>query len=119
MCLVVMPAMARDNGQYDQTTPRAQWFRSLERPDMRPAHYGCCSEADCREVETRIVSGHYEVKIEGVFYPFPDEKIERDPEILKANPTGSAVACWLGWPNNAHESKYINWYCLEPWDELT
>ena len=79
----------------DPNSPMAKWFRSLDRPDGLG---GCCSSADCREVEARIVDGHWRVEIKGVEWDIPDKVIIHQ----KDNPTGHAVACWIDIGDGPH-----------------
>ncbi|MEJ0019008.1 MAG: hypothetical protein WDN25_21100 [Acetobacteraceae bacterium] len=65
----------------------APWFKSLRQPWTNAL---CCSEADCRVVESRLADGHYEALIEGLWRPVPDHLILNRSD----NPTGHAVACW-------------------------
>lgn len=103
-------------GQYDGVDPETQkWFNGLGQPDKRPQFVGCCSVADCRTVETRLTpEGSYQVKIEDEWMDFPPEKVEKDEKVLRANPMGKPVACWVGDKTN----KNIRFYCLEPYDIL-
>ena len=65
----------------------APWFQSLKQPGTR---VGCCSVADCRPVDSRIVGDHYEALIGGRWTEVPPERVlEHEP-----NPVGRAVACW-------------------------
>ena len=63
------------------------WFRSLEVPGTGT---GCCSEADCRAADSRIVGGGYEVFVGGQWRPVPADLILKRTD----NPTGRAVVCW-------------------------
>jgi len=65
----------------------APWFQSLKQPGTR---VGCCSVADCRPVDSRIVGDHYEALIGGHWTSVPPERVlEHEP-----NPVGRAVVCW-------------------------
>ncbi len=45
MVFMLLPAIARDNGQWENSDPMiSEWFRSLKQPD-RPT-VSCCGEAD-------------------------------------------------------------------------
>ena len=88
-----------------------EWFQNLRQPPNRD--FGCCSEADCRPVESRIVAKGYQAKLEdGEWYDVPEYVTETDPKVLRTNPTGSPVACTLG------IGPGLRWLCFEPWDEL-
>jgi hypothetical protein len=72
----------------------APWFEGLRAEDGG----SCCSEADCRPVEYRIVEDHYEALIGRQFDVDPGHWVSVPPErILKKtdNPVGRAVACWM------------------------
>jgi len=65
----------------------APWFESLKQPGTR---VGCCSVADCRPVDSRIVEDHYEALIAGRWMRVPPGRVlDHVP-----NPIGRAVACW-------------------------
>jgi hypothetical protein len=50
------PAIARDNGQWADTSPHVrQWFQSLMQPDA-PA-VSCCGEADAYEADDYTLDG--------------------------------------------------------------
>lgn len=63
------------------------WFQSLDDPETT---LPCCDEADCRPVEDRIATDHYEVLISGAWTAVPDGKIIRRHD----NPTGRAILCY-------------------------
>ena len=65
----------------------APWFRGLRVPGTGTS---CCSIADCRPAESRVVDGHYEVFIQGKWLPVPPALILERTD----NPTGQAVVCW-------------------------
>ena len=75
----------------------APWFQSLRQPgtDMP-----CCSVADCRRVEYRIVGDHFQAFIGDEFPRWtnpPHSWVDvPDANILHHhdNPTGEAIACW-------------------------
>jgi hypothetical protein len=62
------------------------WFRGLKAPNGT----GCCSEADCRQVESRLTQGGYEVMIRSRWIPVPWERVLRRTD----NPTGRAIVCY-------------------------
>jgi hypothetical protein len=65
----------------------APWYESLKQPGTR---VGCCSIADCRPVESRIVGDHYEALIGQEWLRVPPNRVlDHQP-----NPAGRAVACW-------------------------
>ena len=76
----------------------APWFRSLQQPGT---HLPCCSLADCRTVQYRIVGDHFQAFI-GDDFPrwsnpphrwvdVPNENVLHRAD----NPTGEGVACWV------------------------
>src|SRR5690242_4375759 len=65
----------------------APWFRGLRAPGTGTS---CCSIADCRPVESRIIGDHYEVFVEGKWLRVPPDLILNRTD----NPTGHAVVCW-------------------------
>lgn len=95
-------AQARDNGQWENSTPEVrEWFRTLMRPDLPWA--SCCGEADayyCDDIHVRdgktyctitddrddlpLRRPHIDVGTE-IF--IPPEKLKWD----KGNPTGHAI----------------------------
>ena len=65
----------------------AAWFNSLRQPWTNAL---CCSEADCRAVDSRLNDGHYEAFIDDAWRRVPEHLILNRSD----NPTGRAVACW-------------------------
>ncbi len=65
----------------------APWFRGLLQPGTT---ISCCSVADCRATEYRIISDHYEALVGGKWLAVPPEKILQRTD----NPTGHAIVCW-------------------------
>jgi hypothetical protein len=92
---IVLPATARDNGQWaDQPAAVRQWFQSLMQPD-NPA-VSCCGEADAFEADTFWVEGDHYVAIitdgkgvlpAGTRIPVPNSKMKWDA----GNPTGHGI----------------------------
>ena len=82
---ISLPALAAPPPDADPSM--APWFRALRVPGTGTS---CCSIADCRPADSRVVEGHYEVLINGKWLPVPQDLILRDKE----NPTGRAVVCW-------------------------
>ena len=80
-----VPALAAPPPDPDPTL--APWYRGLHVPGTGTS---CCSIADCRNAESRIVGDHYEVLIDGKWLVVPPQLIlDRND-----NPTGQAVVCW-------------------------
>ena len=77
----------------------APWFRSLRQPNTG---ISCCDRSDCREVQYRIVNGHYQAFIGGEFSRWQNPPYQwmdvPESSVLHRhdNPTGEGVACWAG-----------------------
>ncbi len=84
VCLA-LPVRAAPPPDADPTL--APWFNSLRQPWTNAL---CCSQADCRPVNSRLNGEHYEALIEGEWRQVPDHLILNRSD----NPTGRAVACW-------------------------
>lgn len=84
----------------DPNSPLAQWYQSLRQPFSGTSHgMACCSEADCRPVDFRMVGDHYEAFIDrkmfGPAAPNAWLHVPNNNIVTKAgNPTGSGVACY-------------------------
>jgi hypothetical protein len=92
LCTLAGGAEARPPENADPAL--APWFKSLRTEDGG----SCCSEADCRPVEYRVIEDHYEALIGQQFGVDPPRWLAVPRErILKKtdNPLGCAVACWL------------------------
>ncbi len=63
------------------------WFEDLRQPGTGRS---CCSIADCRPVDFRIVENHYEAYVDDQWMAVPADKILHRYD----NPTGRAVVCW-------------------------
>ena len=63
------------------------WFEDLRQPGTGRS---CCSVADCRAVDFRIVTDHYEAHVGDQWMTVPADKILHRYD----NPTGRAVVCW-------------------------
>lgn len=78
--LFCAPALARDNGQFNQASPDIrQWFRDQKSPKTGMI---CCTEADGNEAQEDIRDGHYWTtwpSVSPTWYPVPDELVIRDP----------------------------------------
>lgn len=63
-----------------------KWYESLKQPGTGS---GCCSIADCRPHESRVVEDHYEILLHGKkWLPVPDGVV-----LHRENRAGAAVAC--------------------------
>lgn len=107
----LLPAWARDDGRYANVDPiRKAWFHSLKQPGTG---ISCCDSSDCKPVEYDVRKGVYWAHLsddrgDWGWHEIPPEKVITDPDVLRRNPTGSAVACWLGSPEKPHL------YCFVP-----
>ena len=61
------------------------WFQSLKQPNTGS---GCCSIADCRPYDSRIVNDHYEILFNNRWYLVPQEVV-----LHRENKAGTAIAC--------------------------
>ena len=61
------------------------WYQSLRQP---LTGVGCCSVADCRPYNSRIVGGHYEILDHQNWLTIPDNVV-----LHRENKAGSAIAC--------------------------
>jgi hypothetical protein len=92
---MLLPAAARDNGQWgDSPANIRQWFQSLMQPD-NPA-VSCCGEADAFEADTFEVEGDHYIAVitdgkgvipPGTRIPVPNQKMKWDA----GNPTGHGI----------------------------
>jgi hypothetical protein len=92
---MLLPAAARDNGQWgDQPANIRQWFQSLMQPD-NPA-VSCCGEADAFEADAFEVEGDHYIAIitdgkgmipNGTRIAVPNAKMKWDA----GNPTGHGI----------------------------
>jgi hypothetical protein len=93
--VMLLPAAARDNGQWlDSPAAIRQWFQSLMQPD-NPA-VSCCGEADAFEADTFEVEGDHYIAVitdgkgivpTGTRIPVPNSKMKWDA----GNPTGHGI----------------------------
>jgi hypothetical protein len=92
---MLLPAAARDNGQWaDSPAHVRQWFQSLMQPD-NPSR-SCCGEADAFEADTFAVEDDHYIAIitdgkgvipNGTRIAVPNEKMKWDA----GNPTGHGI----------------------------
>jgi hypothetical protein len=95
LALLSIPAIARDNGQWEnQPTSVRRWFQELMQPD--DPYVSCCGEADAFEADKFEVSGDRYVAIitngkgiipNGTRIPVPNQKLKWD----QGNPTGHGI----------------------------
>lgn len=93
--LVVMPAVARDNGQWGGSPIEVrEWFQGLMQPD--DPYKSCCGEADAFEADTFEVEGDHYIAVvtdgkgvipSGTRIPVPNQKMKWD----RGNPTGHGI----------------------------
>jgi hypothetical protein len=80
LLVLCVPALARDNGQYESVSPDIrQWFRDQKSP-MTGAL--CCDEADGSQAQEDIRHGHYWTTwpaVSPTWYPVPDEVVIKAP----------------------------------------
>ena len=62
------------------------WFQSLKQPGSGAS---CCSIADCRPVDYRLVADGYEAKLDGDWVRVPEARILHG----QTNPTARAILC--------------------------
>src|ERR1700730_7397128 len=90
MFVLCVPALARDNGQYNSVSPEVrQWFRAQKSPKTGAL---CCNEADGAYAEEDIRNGVYWTRFEltkGEWIPVPPDVVIKDP-----NRNGAPVAWW-------------------------
>src|SRR5262245_13064936 len=61
------------------------FYSKLIRKDTKTS---CCNLSDCRPTESRMIDGHYEVKVDGDWLPVPKEAIQN-----VSAPDGGAHVC--------------------------
>jgi hypothetical protein len=93
--VVYAPAVARDNGQWENTPASVrQWFQQLMQPDN--PRVSCCGEADAFEADTFEADGDHYVAIitdgkgmipNGSKFTVPNDKMKWDD----GNPTGHGI----------------------------
>lgn len=83
--LCLRPALAAPPPDADPGL--APWFRSLHIPGSAVL---CCSVTDCRMTVSRVVAGHFQALVEGIWRDVPDDRVLTQAD----NPTGHAVVCW-------------------------
>jgi hypothetical protein len=90
LLVLCVPALARDNGQYNSVAPEVrQWFRAQKSPKTGGL---CCNEADGTYAEEDIRNGVYWTRFEstkGEWIPVPADVVIKDP-----NRNGAPVAWW-------------------------
>lgn len=78
---LIAPAFSRDDGRYAQSDQGIkEWIRGLKNSKGE----GCCDTADGfpAEVQYDTASGHYRVRIDGVWLIVPDHAVITSPNKL-------------------------------------
>ena len=84
LALLTAPAAARPPPGADMSL--APWFESLRQPGSGAS---CCSIADCRPTDFRILGGQYQTLVDGEWRAVPPDAVLQRMD----NPTGRAVVC--------------------------
>ena len=93
--LLGTPALARDNGQFNNVPPEIRaWFKSVK------SHAGipCCDIADGHRTDYDMREGKYWVPINGQWMMVPTEAVVDD----SGNPTGDAVVWYTEFNSNVY-----------------
>jgi hypothetical protein len=69
----------------DPNSPLGLWYRSLTVPY---GGHSCCSVADCRPVEARLVGEGWQVQFDGAWIKVPPYVV-----LKRDNPDGRPIAC--------------------------
>ena len=86
-CFAALGIAASDAAPPENADPALHgWFESLKQPG---SGVSCCSIADCRPVEYRLVADGYEAYLDTRWVHVPDDKILHG----RTNPTGRAQLC--------------------------
>lgn len=102
LCLLTAPAIAIDNGQYENVDPVIRdWFRGVKSPNGVP----CCNIADGHSTiwrKSETIGHEFDVPIEGEWTPVPNEAIVYNAK----NPTGESIVWYVrqydGGPDKWH-----------------
>ncbi|MDU3130415.1 MAG: hypothetical protein E6699_23365, partial [Bradyrhizobium sp.] len=102
IALSAPPGLARDRGQYANSSPELKaWFDGL-----RSGKGPCCSDADgsaVSDVDWESRNGHYRVRIEGEWLDVPDEAVITEP---------NRVGRTMVWPMRGYQGLSIR--CFMP-----
>jgi hypothetical protein len=86
-CLAALGAAASDAAPPENADPALHgWFESLKQPG---SGVSCCSIADCRPVEYRLVAGGYEAFLDTKWVHVPDDKVLHG----LSNPVARGIVC--------------------------
>ena len=80
----IMANAARPVGQ-PVDPAMSNWYQSLKQPGTGA---GCCSVADCRPYDSRLVADHYEILLNHRWLAVPNSVV-----LHRENRAGTAVAC--------------------------
>jgi hypothetical protein len=69
----------------DPNSPLGLWYRSLTTPLSGAS---CCSVADCRPVDARLIGEGWEIHVNGVWIPVSPYVV-----LKRNNPDGRPIAC--------------------------
>ncbi len=102
IALAAPPSLARDRGQYANSSPEIKaWFDGL-----RSGKGPCCSDADgsaVSDVDWESRGGHYRVRIEGEWLDVPDDAVITEP---------NRVGRTMVWPMRGYQGLQIR--CFMP-----
>ncbi|NPU13091.1 hypothetical protein HL667_01660 [Bradyrhizobium sp. 83012] len=102
IALATPPSLARDRGQYANSSPEMKaWFDGL-----RSGKGPCCSDADgsaVSDVDWESKGGHYRVRIEGEWLDVPDDAVITEP---------NRVGRTMVWPMRGYQGLSIR--CFMP-----
>jgi hypothetical protein len=88
--IVCTPALAHDNGQFDNVSPAVRtWLKNVKSPHGIP----CCDIADGHRTEFDMRQNQYWVPINGDWLPVPPEAVLTDVD----NPIGEAVVWYTAY----------------------
>ncbi len=102
-------AMARDSGQYDKVDPAIrEWVQGLTDKSGK----SCCETADGHpaEYEWDIAANGYRVRIEGRWYPVPEDAVIHEPNRLGY----ATVWYWWSWDISGKKTHHIRCFLPGP-----
>lgn len=97
---MVLPALARDVGQFSQTDPaRREWFNGLRSQSGAV----CCFDADGLDAEWGMIGSKFKVKIDGQWKIVPEEAVVTVPNRYGVSkvwvtPPNNAIRCFMPGP---------------------
>jgi hypothetical protein len=83
--LVAAPSLGAPPDGADPNSPLGTWYRSLQSPEGN----SCCSIADCRPIDARLIGDRWEILVPEMGWQVvpPDRVLNRE------NPDGRPIAC--------------------------